>query len=245
MQQRQRVRFALGERVAGDEAGTALRKADFGQQRRREPARLVGDDAPAHAGALDGGEDCVEAVEQPRVHRQRDAVEVQEPPPQRFVAFGLGLPEREAQQPRRAMRDERADLRKGRASSPSAIAQAIECCGHVRRRVEQRPVEVEQDAAQAAAPPSCAGSHHRATKMRQVVDGYVGRHARVAAEWVVVESREVGELESGVTRPARQFRRPDQARVAMRAHRQEAQQVFGADDGEGEGLGVAVDRRAR
>ncbi len=63
------------------------------------------------------------------------------------------------------------------------------------------------------------------------------------AERVVLETGQVGELETGGARPAGQFRRPDQPGVAVRAHRQEPHHVFGADDGEGEGLGVAVDGR--
>ncbi len=91
------------------------------------------------------------------------------------------------------MRDERADLHIGQCFESFGDAQAIECGGHVRRGVEQRPVEVEEYAAQPAARGHAAGSHHRAAEMRQVVDGYVAGHARAAAEWVVLESREVGE----------------------------------------------------
>ncbi len=100
---------------------------------------------------LDGVEDRVETVEQPRVNRKRRAIEVQEPPAQRFVALGLGLPECQPQEPRRAMRNERADLREGQGFESFGDAQAIERRGHVRRRVEQRAVEVEQHAAQSAA----------------------------------------------------------------------------------------------
>ena len=79
------------------------------------------------------------------------AREIQESRSQGFVAFGLDFAESELDQSRRTVRNERTDAVKRQRFEALDGPDAIERLRHVMGRIEQRSVEVEQDAAQAAA----------------------------------------------------------------------------------------------
>src|SRR5258706_8483965 len=76
-----------------------------------------------------------------------------------------------------------------------------------------------------------------------VVDVGVAAEREAAREWLIGHAFDFDHVELGRARCACEFARADEARVFVRAFRQELQDVFGADDGEQEGFEIAVDGR--
>src|SRR5258708_40360621 len=97
--------------------------------------------------------------------------------------------------------------------------------------------------------PSKSNSAARAGRLllthaaQEIVDVAVALEPVAAAERVIGHADQLGAAQAGVARPARQLRRLDEAQVVMRAARQEAQQVLGADHRPEITLRSAVDRR--
>src|SRR6185295_9247821 len=78
-------------------------------------------------------------------------------------------------------------------------------------------------------------------RAHQIVHVHIPAQRIDLGDRIVGHAREVGDLEAGGAAVARQLRGPYEARVLMGALGEQAQDVFGADDREEEGLGIAVD----
>src|SRR5690242_13059134 len=78
-------------------------------------------------------------------------------------------------------------------------------------------------------------------RAQQVVHVHVAPQRIGLREGIVGHAREVGDLETRRAAEARELGGPDELAVLVRAARQQAQDVLGADDGEQERLGIAVD----
>src|SRR5574341_1122794 len=80
-----------------------------------------------------------------------------------------------------------------------------------------------------------------------IITGLVDVAIRVQAvaprERVVDHASELERAQAGVPAPARELRRADEARVVVRAPRQQVQQVLGPDHGDQVGVRIAVDGR--
>src|SRR3954471_704213 len=77
--------------------------------------------------------------------------------------------------------------------------------------------------------------------MDEVVDRRIAGERALLAQRVVVEARDVDDLEPGRAREARDLGRTQQAFVFVRAARHEPREIFRADDGERERLEIAID----
>src|SRR5260221_13294129 len=99
--------------------------------------------------------------------------------------------------------------------------------------------------------PSKSNSAARAGRLllthaaQEIVDVAVALEPVAAAERVIGHADQLGALQAGVARPARQLRRLDEAQVVMRATRQEAQQGLGSDHREQIALRIAIDGREK
>src|SRR5690625_4475927 len=93
-----------------------------------------------------------------------------------------------------------------------------------------------------AGPPAARASAAGLAGMHQVVDADIGGMQAVAVRnGVVHQSGELPQLEPRLAQPPGQLGGPDEAPVVMGAPGQQAQQVFGAENGEQIGPGVAVE----
>jgi len=145
MQQRQGMRFAFGHGIAAHDAGGARVEVERTQQRRREPARLVGDHAPGLAARLECDEHLFDAHEQARRIRHMVRVDREKALAQSFENVGTGVGKPQPDQSRRAVRDESPRRTELERFATVFAEQAIQRPDHVRRGVEERTVEVEQD----------------------------------------------------------------------------------------------------
>src|SRR5438105_6312360 len=100
-----------------------------------------------------------------------------------------------------------------------------------------------------ASVPSKSNSAARAGRLlvthaaQEIVDVAIALEPVAAAERVVGHADELGAAQARVARPARKLRGLDEAQVVVRAARQQAQEVFGADYREKIALRIAVDGR--
>src|SRR6185295_18781780 len=92
----------------------------------------------------------------------------------------------------------------------------------------------------ARVPPGTALARILGTAER-VVDGAVLAQPVFAAERVVRHALQFDRFQAGFAAPARKLRRPDEARVIVRAFRQHLEHVLRAKHGNQVGLGIAVD----
>ena len=151
VQQRQRMRLALGQRVAADHRARAGVQADFDQQRIGEPARLVGDDAPVQRRGVRGRRAFRRRLRTGRC-AWRAACD-------RCPAAACAWPRvrRAAASPNDSFTSALAPCETwqrtcsyGSGARFSCGAQRIQRVRHVVRGVEQRAVEIEQHAADGA-----------------------------------------------------------------------------------------------
>ena len=232
--------LALVDRVAADHAAGAPGQVELLQQWIGEPARLVGHDAPGQAFGLERGEHLLEAREQPGARGEVLGVDRQEPLAQPFELVALCRWKTHGDQSYRAVRHGRAHRAERQRFEAFFLPQQVQRADHVRRGVEQRAVEVEQNGVGAGHAAAIGGSRRI---VHEVVDACVHRQSRPASERIVVEAGDVDHLEPGCTRPLAEFGRADELVVRVRAGRQQAQHVLGAEDGHRVGLQRPVQRR--
>ncbi len=143
-QDRCRVGFALGQRVAADQHGAAPRPAETFDHADRQALGLVGDDAPAQAARLDRRQQFGDAGEGHAVHRQRLAVTRQEGR-QQFFAFGLGQIRQGHRQHGATALGHHLSQARQRHRRPAQVGQhAVHRIAQVRGAVDQGAIEVEQ-----------------------------------------------------------------------------------------------------
>ena len=83
----------------------------------------------------------------------------------------------------------------------------------------------------------------RAHGAGEIVDVDVAVEPIGARGRIVVQAGELRDLEADISAPARELGGANELRVLVSAARQQAEHVLRADDGEGEALQVAIDRR--
>src|SRR3954451_1702536 len=85
---------------------------------------------------------------------------------------------------------------------------------------------------------SCRGSLR--PEMHQIVHADVGAQAGGARDGVIAETGHIGKLELGAACPASELRRSNEAFVAVRAARNQLEDVFGGHDAEQKGFQASI-----
>ena len=220
----------------------AVEQRHRARQRHGEAHRLVGDHAPAQARrALQRLDQLGHAVEDLRVAQHPRLVVDEELLAQlgKFGRFGRDA-EGHAQHAARAGAGHRPIALQRQRRQAALGAHLVGRGAQVGRAVDQGAVQVEQDGFGVAAP---SRSNRRLLGGEHVVDAGVAAQPVAPRHRVVLHAAGMAQVEAGGAAVRGQFARPDQLLVLVRAARQHAEHVLGADDREQEGLQVAVDGR--
>ena len=139
----------------------------------------------------------------------------------------------------------RSTLRGGAAAQLGVLEASSRVSAIARQSPIKSPIASPPMAASAtySQTPAVIAAARRAHGAGEIVDVDVAVEPVSARRRVVVQPRERRDVEARLAAPRRELGRPDQLRVLVRAARQQAEHVLGADDREREALEVAVDRR--
>jgi hypothetical protein len=144
MQQRCRVGLAQRQAVAGHHCRATPFEVDRRKQRAREPAGLVCHHAPADAAAFQRHEHLVHAGVQSRVRRDCLGVQVEKAWQQQVDARVIGVGKTTTQHGPPALRNHLADRRHVDWRFAEFGAQALHRHDQVRRRIDERAVQIEE-----------------------------------------------------------------------------------------------------
>ncbi|MNT06217.1 hypothetical protein D3C72_1408730 [compost metagenome] len=144
VQQRQRMRLALGQGVTTDQHRATLLPAVLRHDQPRQVLGLVGDDAPHGTGRVQRLEHAGDAIEQHGVPADRGFVALQELGNQRIALGRVQFWKRGRHHRPRALGHHRTQLRRIDRCATALGQHRIKRRDEVRRTVEQSAVQVEQ-----------------------------------------------------------------------------------------------------
>jgi hypothetical protein len=138
------VWLAFGQRVATDDAGGSSVHPERRHEWIRQPSWLVGHDTPGDAATLEFDQHFLEPLEWARSAGDIATIKVEKPLAQGIETATGAAGEADLYQACRAMRNMRANCLEGKWGHAFQLAERVQGCSHVRCRVEQGSVQVEQ-----------------------------------------------------------------------------------------------------